>query len=227
MQLTDLRALIRVTVADTTEWPNATLDAWIGQAVHFYSAHFARRWRKTLTLTTGTQAYALPSGHGFVSLLAVQYPSTEYTFLRQVNEYDRDFEAKDDVYALRGQEDSTAVNADDAAGWIVFAETVTTGQYAIIDYLGAHLAPTVGDDDADITVPNAHLEAITAYVEFMAHLKSECDMTDEATDTAVALAQLSDGTRRCWNRYKDVMDRLMWLGSMQGAQQATVQNWNY
>lgn len=227
MQLTDLRAVVRVTLVDTTEWPNATIDAWIGQAVRFYSANFPRRWRKTLTLTTGTQAYALPGAHGFLQVLGVRYPSDDEIFLAQANEWDRAFLNQDEVYAVRGVDDSTAVNADDSAGSIVFAQTVTTGQYAYVDYMAGHLAPAVGDDDADITVPDAHLEAITSYVEFMAHLKSECDMTVNATDTAVALAQLSDGARRCWNRYKDVMDRLMWLGSQQGAPQTTMPNWSY
>ncbi len=228
MQLTDLRAIIRYTTVDATEWPNATLDAWIGQAVRFYSAHFPRRWRKTLTLTTGTQAYALPGGHGFMGVLAVRYPSTDETFLDQANEWDRAFLNADEVYAIRSADDSTAVNADDSAGSIVFAQTVTTGQYALIDYLGAHLAPVVGDDDFDVTVPDAHLEAITAYVEFMAHLKSETDQTYVASDVAVALAQLSDGARRCWNRYKDIMDRLAWLGLDRTAAQATaLPNWSY
>lgn len=227
MQLTDLRALIRVTVADTTEWPNASLDAWIAQAVHFYSAHFPRRWRNTLTLTTGAQAYALPGGHGFLSLLAVQYPSTEYVFLRQANEWDAAFENQDEVYALRGPADSTAVNADDSAGLLVFAQTVTTGQYAVIDYLAAHLPPVAGDDDFDVTIPNAHLEAVTAFCNFAAQAKSLLDTVPDADNTTLLLSQLNTNARSAWNRYKEVMDRLVWLGSATGAAQAANPNWNY
>ncbi len=218
MLLSELRALIRYTVADATEWPDINLDAWVQQAMHFYSAHFPRRWRNTMTLKTGEQAYALPGGHRFLQLLAVQYPSTEYTYLRQVNEWDPAFEAQDDVYALRGQNDNaTTVDPEDDsdAGYIVFAPTVATGQYAIIDYLGEHRVPGTEEDDQIVTVPNAHLEAITAYVEFMAHLASETAETAAVDATTVALAQLSDGARRTWTRYKDVMDRLTWLGANQ------------
>lgn len=227
MQLTDLRALIRTAIADATEWPDASIDAWIREAITFYSAHFPRRWRNTMTLTTGTQAYPLPGGHGFMQLLGVQYPSTANTHLRQVNESDHAFEDAEEVYALRGQADSTAANADDAAGLIVFAQTVTTGQYAIIDYMGAHALPTVGDDDADITVPNAHLEAIVAYVDFAAQHKAHLDNVPGATDTTLLLSQLNTDARAAWNRYKDVMDRLVWLNTAPAAATAAAPNWTY
>ena len=67
------------------------LDLFINDGIRAYSNHLPRRLRHSLALTTGTQAYDLPGGHGFVRLLAVEYPSGESPpiYLEQVEEWDR------------------------------------------------------------------------------------------------------------------------------------------
>lgn len=131
MTLGELRALLRVTLADATAWPDDALDRWIGAAIRLYSAHLPRR---------------------------VLDPETA------------------------------------ALSW------------------EPHAVPPVGDDDAVLTVPEPHVEALTAYVEFAAHYELETDEACVADGSTIVLAQLGEESRRAWNRYKEVMDRLLWLG---------------
>ena len=217
--LTDLRATIRKTLASTSDWPDATLDAWIAEAIRFYSAQFPRHWRHTINLTTDTQAYALPATHGAPQILAVEYPAgeTPTSYLRQADEWSQEFQDQDNVYAMRGIDDDTAIESDTSAGLIVFAETVATGESAIVHYLAPHPVPTAGDDDAQITVPRQHYEAITAYVEFRSTAELEFDeaTTVDTSNVSIVLAQLGQAARQAWIRYKEVIDRLTYLESGQ------------
>ena len=116
-------------------------------------------------LTTETQAYDLPGGHGFVRLLDVEYPAQQQpaSYLTQVDPWDPDFTAGNDVYALRPIDDDMDADADEIMGRIVFAQTVATGEQAILTYKAMHRAAS--NDDDIITVPEAHLEAIIAFVD--------------------------------------------------------------
>ena len=80
-----------------------------------------------------------------------------------------------------------------------------------------HPVPEVGADTAVITVPVQHVEALTAYVEFAAHYELETDEALTTDGSTIELAQLGEESRRAWNRYKEVMDRLVWLGAPQVA----------
>lgn len=210
MTLAELRALLRLTLASAAAWPDATLDRWIGAAIRLYSAHFPRRLRAEVALATGTQAYAISGGLDAWGVISVQYPASEVParFLRQVLESSPAFGAGGQCYALRG------VGSDDTSsvGVIVFAETVATGETAIVEYWGPHPVPAAGVDAAVITVPDQHIEALSAYVEFAAHYELETDEAVAADGTTIVLAQLGEESRRAWVRYKETMDRLAWLG---------------
>lgn len=163
--LADLRARVRGALPTVLEWPNATLDGWIGDGIRQYSALAPRSWRYTLALTTGTQVYELPGDKGILSLDSVEYPAGEDPpeFLNEAAEWSGAFQRGGDVYALRGIDDTVAIAEDDAIGQIVFGPTVATGQSAVITYGGLHPAPAAGDDDAVISVPQAHWNVILAY----------------------------------------------------------------
>lgn len=214
LTLADVRALVRRGQADATAWPDASIDAWIGQAIRLYSAHFPRCWRCALDLITGTPAYDLPGGHGFAGVVAVQYPVAQEPprYLGPAAEWSARFQTGGPVYALRGVATGGAAESDTAAGQIVFAEPVATGEQAVIAYLGGHEPPAVGDDEAIITVPPAHLEALLAFVYFAGHAELSADQAVALSDSSVVLAQLNAAARAAWTRYKEVMDRLVWLG---------------
>lgn len=201
--LTNLLAICRLTCPSATDWPDATLTAWIQDAIRLHSAAFPRRRRYTITLATGTQTYNLPAD--CKALLSVEYPSgqTPRSYLTHVDEGSSRFAAADNVYALRG----VATSSSDAVpGVLVFAETVATGQSAIVEYIGDHAVPSTGSDV--LTVPDSQLEALIAFVEFRAHWELETDEAFAISNVSVVLAQLGENARRAWNRYKEVVAHL-------------------
>ncbi len=147
-------------------------------------------------------------------MISVEYPAAASAgqapprFLRCVPEWADSFARGEPCYAVRG----VTGDETDAARQIVFAEPVAGGEIAVVAYWGPHPLPEVGADAAPITVPLQHLEAITAYVEFAAHYELETDEALVADGSTIVLAQLGEESRRAWNRYKEVMDRLAWLG---------------
>lgn len=209
--LSALRAQCRLRLASTSDWSNAKLDGYLADALRFHSSQFPRRWRHSLALTTGTQAYDLPGEHGLQDILSVEYPTGEdpQVFLDEVDEWESAFQDEEEVYARRGILDSTAIESDAAASQIVFAETVATGETAIIEYTGTHAIPTAGDEDAIITVPTAHWEALTAFIDFVCHWELETDKAVTVTTVSIVLGQLGQGARYAWTRYKEIMNALV------------------
>ena len=213
----DMRNMVRSSLASSSDWADAVLDRWIRDGIRMYSAQFPRRLRYTLTLTTGTQAYALPGGMDLIGILSVEYPTGEspQSWIQQVDEWSDAFQNGDEVYCVRGVADSTAIDTEASQELIVFAETVATGEYAAIEYLGMHTLPDIGDNDAIVSVPQRHHDAIYAYCQFraMAELMNDEAVTVDTSNVSIVLSQLTDTTRSAWARYKDVMDRLEYLDS--------------
>ena len=100
--LAALRARCRLILASTADWPDASLDAWIGDAIRFYSNEFPRLIRHTLTLVTGTQVYALPAD--CLVVVGVEYPAGEHPprLVALTSEYAAAFQAGGRVCAVRG-----------------------------------------------------------------------------------------------------------------------------
>lgn len=204
----ELLSQIRLSLTDKDTWPDATINAWIADAIRFYSAEFPRTLRYTLTLTTGTQEYVLPANHRIQDVLEVEYPTGQdpEEYLARVNMTDPAVDNGEDVYCLLPIADTTASTADDDAGSIKFGPTVATGEFARITYTADHATPTT--DTSQITVPPRHWEALIAYCEFRSHWHLETLEAVSMTTVTLALAQLSDDARRAWNRYKEVIDRI-------------------
>ena len=105
------------------------------------------------------------------------------------------------MYAVRGvAEDETNGSA------VIFAETVATGETAIVSYSGAHWIPTA--DDESTSVPELHTEALIAFVDFRAHAQLESAEAVNLGNVSIILAQLGQEARLAWRRYKEVVERL-------------------
>lgn len=216
MTLSELRGLLRLTLAGTAAWPDGTLDRWIGAGIRLYSAHFPRRVRATLDLAAGTQTYALPGATSLAGVISVEYPAglAPARFLRCTFEWAPGFAAGGPYYAVQGVAlDGAAGDEASASANIVFAETIRDGETAVVEAWAPHAVPEPGDDTAALTVPDQHMESLSAYVEFAAHYELETDEACVTDGSTIVLAQLGEESRRAWNRYKEVMDRLTWLGA--------------
>jgi len=208
--LSALRATVRRQITLATTWPDETLDGWLGDAVRDYSREFPRRLRKILTLTTGTQAYNLPGGQAFLNILQVEYPAGQSPpiMLWQSSKDASEFQNGGYAYALQAPVDSTAPELDVAAGQIVFAQTVTTGQTAAIEYEALHSVPAIADDDAIITVPDVHHELLIAFVEFRQAAQLNNDARWRQCIANDKLSELSSDSRWTWERYTGLLKEL-------------------
>lgn len=206
MTQSNLRALLRLALPSTTDWPDATLNQWLREAIRFYSARFPRSLRYTLTLTTGTQTYALPAD--CYGVTGVEYPAGDDPpeMVTQVDEFSARFQSGGPFYALKGPADSTALSTAPWLAEIRFSETVTTGETAVIAYAGLHSIPA---QDGDYTsVPRAHWEALSAFCQFRAVTELETDAAWAECISNDKLSQLSQPAQAAWRRYLDVLDRL-------------------
>ena len=209
--LADLRTQCRALLASTADWPDATLDAFIADAIRTYSATFPRHRRHVLTLATGVQEYALPGGLDLQGIVGVRYPVSvdPARFLVQSGEQEPLFQAGGNAYALRlGEADTVAVTAAATVGTLVFGERVATGEEAEVEYLHSHHVPAAGADTDVITVPESHWEGLIAFVDFRCHWEVEADESYSITPGSLALSQLGENGRRAWNRWKEVMEGL-------------------
>jgi hypothetical protein len=197
--LAGLRAQCRALLASTADWPDATLDRFIADAIRTYSAEFPRQRRHTLNLATGTQRYPLPGGHGYLGMVSVEYPAGQSP---------PRFLVAGAGYRLLGAEDAVLAVDDVHAGAIHFTESVTTGESAELTYKGVHHLPAVGADADLITVPEAHHEALIAFVDFRCHWELETDEAVLPNQTSIVLAMLGENGRRAWNRWRELMARL-------------------
>lgn len=206
MTLANLRAQARLTLASTDDWPNATLDAWLQEAVRAYSAELPRALRYTLALTTGTQSYALPAD--LQAVTGVEYPAGETPpeMVFQVSEHSARFQSGGPFYALRGTSDAAALTAAPHLAEIVFSDTVATGESAVIAYDGLHAVPYA---DAEYTsVPRAHTSALLAYVRFRAAVEREMDASWRECIANDKLAQLAQPARAAWEQWRATLDAL-------------------
>ena len=97
--------------------------------------------------------------------------------------------------------------------------TVDAWVRASIRLYGAHFGERAlpSADEDGIEVPEMHLEALTAYVDFAATYGMQVDEALSGEGTTLALGQLSDQARRAWNRYKDVIDQLVAMAADESA----------
>ncbi|OQA43203.1 MAG: hypothetical protein BWY52_01954 [Chloroflexi bacterium ADurb.Bin325] len=205
--LAQVRAALRLALADETTWPDSTLDAYIAAGIRLYSAHFPRWQRTELALVAGQQTYDLPGGDGLQAVVRVELRAAGRPprSLAWADEDAAIFRAGGPVYAVRG------AGEEAGPGQLVLAGPVHDGETASVDCLTMHALPA--EDDARLSVPDAHLEAITAYVQYAAQQQAAIAAeAGAAADGGLALGLLKDAAAQAWQRYKEVLDRLAWLG---------------
>ena len=215
MRLSQLRQQCRLFLASEASWPDAMLDGFINAGIRAYSNECPRRLCHTWTVTSGVQRYDLPGGHGFMRLLSVEYPAGQQPpcYLTPIEPWDPDLFTRTNVYALHPVDDEVDANDDQILGHIVFGKPAVTGEAAILIYEAVHTL--LSSDDDVVTVPEAHLEAIMAFVDFRAHWEAESDEAYSAASSSLILSQLGENGRRAWNRWREMMGRLRPLGGWQ------------
>lgn len=211
MKLRELRTRVRNGLMDHESWPDEMLDSWICDAIRLYSATFPRREVWSANIKAGDEVLDLGvAGMRVLGVISVEFPPYELPrrFLRRV-EIDSQQFVGDGVYAIRGAEDTAEWNATDQRLTIHLATVPSEDGTALVEVLASHDAPTTDTDI--ITVPEAHLEALTTYCFYRACQKVEADeaVTVSSSNVSIVLAQLGQATRTAWNRYRAIMNGLI------------------
>lgn len=157
----DLRGMVRGVLADTTAWPDADLNAWIGGALLDYSGRFPYRLTDEVAgslfspvRTYSLQAYSDPQG---LNIYRVEYPA-----YRNPPEYlTRLSESHPGFYGGRYFD-----IRESSPRLLVLGVQPQASEYVLLHLEISH--PDPGDDVTALTVPEPHLEALKLYVIWQA-----------------------------------------------------------
>ncbi len=148
-----LLAIIRESLTDTTQWPDATIVVWIGDAIRDYSHYFPYVVEKTYNFTGAARSFTISTfSPAPLRILRVEYPDGEeppryLTPLQMTNPLFWD----GPYYETRG------VPPTD----IFIGEEAANGEDAVVRYHAIHTIPTGGS--SVLTVPDQHLEALRLF----------------------------------------------------------------
>lgn len=210
--LETLRAQCRTLLASTTAWPDTTLDAFIQDAVRFYSIDFPRLLTHTITCTKGTYTYDLTTGHNLRTILRVQLEGEQLTEVDPASDL---LDSGGLYYAITPPDDTLAGDEDAYPGSITIAPDADTGDHLTITYTSNHRVPVASEGVDYITVPQSHWEALIAFVDFRCHWRLESDEAVTPDNTSIILSQLGDNSRRAWNRYREIIARIAFTNTGQ------------
>jgi hypothetical protein len=150
----DLLNTIREILGDVTQWPDATINLWIDQAIRDYSHYFPHSNDGAIPCVEGVREYTLGDDYtaGLFAVTHVEYPQGQEPprHLSRLDETSGLF-MHGAFYDLRG----------DPPTQIVLGEVPLAGQYLKIHYLMPHKALAADEDET--TVPAQHLEALSIF----------------------------------------------------------------
>ncbi len=186
----DLRALIRVVLPDVTEWPDASLNQWITDAVRDYSIYFPRKVELIDDCVAGQRSYTVSTPAVFQGVVSVEYPygQTPVRFLKRKN------------YQEPGFEGGPYYDVILESGTIWIGETPTAAQDYRCVYLANHTPPAL--DTTALTMPDSHVDALKLYAVWMAALEVETSLLPSPTIDVYLITQLKNNVSMAERAYR-------------------------
>jgi hypothetical protein len=189
-----LRDIIREILNDTTQWPDATLNAWINQGIRDYSHYFPYHGSEAIPTVAAQRAYTLGATYcaGIIEVLKVEYPTGNEppTYLQKLSMSSPSFWDQD-YYDLRG----------DPPNQITIAKSPADSEYINIQFTKIHTIPT--GDSSTLTVPDIHLEAISLFCKWKAIEESEMEEMLNPDTTEFILTQIGLNATRAERIYRN------------------------
>ena len=194
-------SILRERLASVSDWPDATLNQWINDAIAEYSVHFPRYLTGTINCVADQVEYSLSSLTNPQRILCVEYPDggDPMTFLarRAVNDT-RGFWGKD-YYDVWGA---------DSPSTLVIGQKPSLGEDIVVHYLGDHDYPSTDNDV--LTVPDRHLEGLALFVWMCAARELLAAEAADPQTTTLLLAQFDVLVYRAGREFRE------WLRRVQG-----------
>lgn len=210
MKLRELRSQVRSGLASRDDWSDEVLDQWVVDGVRLYSASFPRLLVFVATVYEDDPVVQVGEAGQVVDVLSVEFPIGESPrrFWRRVPIDSLEFESGGDYYAITAAREGANYSANAQQFAIVLAAAPATDDVAAVEAVCRHDVPRT--DSAVLTVPDAHLEAISAYVAYRAASALEMAeaVTVDTSNVSIVLAQLGQSVRSAWRRYQQVMGML-------------------
>ena len=173
------------------------INQWINDAIADYSIYFPQLKTASITVTTGTHEYDLPTD--FVSMVRVEWPTGREPeeFLERVNRAESAGPYTTGVYEIMASGSS-------AASKIWFADEMTTGIKPEIVYQASHDSL---DDDGDVTtVPDRHLDLLVLFCRWasLQELASEEAANPDPSQLNISVLDTNAGrAERSYRKSKD------------------------
>jgi hypothetical protein len=186
-------AIVRETLADTTQWPDATLEAWIADAIRDYSHFFPYVVEKSYTFVAASRSFTISNlSPTPLEVLRVEYPDGEEPprYLSRLSMTSDEF-WDGPYYEVRGVPPNEIFMGEEAA----------IDDVVVVRYNAIHTIPSGGS--SVLTIPDRHLEAIRLFCVWKA--AEEIAMTEEIDpDTREFLvSQMGLNVIRCERIYRN------------------------
>jgi hypothetical protein len=193
--LAELRATLREILPSAEVWPEATINAWVQEAIQDFSGYFPRETSGLLNLTDDVRVYALGSipstpTSGIFAVIQVEYPYGEDPPRFLARKQESAGIVGEAVFDVRGSPPSD----------LVLGEKPSTGEQARVVYTCGHTKPAADDDV--ITVPDNRLEAIIEFVRWQAVREAEMNETMDPDTKNLVLSEIGLNSGRAERIYR-------------------------
>lgn len=211
-----VRAAVREVLADTGAYPDATLNAWIAEAVRDYSLVFPYRASDEVggesfsaARTYSLGGYANPHG---LNVFRVEYPAYREppAFLTRLGESHPAFFGGDCFDVRPG-----------SPPLLVLGRLPAASEVVVIHIETSHAAPD--DDITPLTLPDQHLEALVLFVTWRGHLEAlmvEEQSPDHASDVISRLSVNAERAEQAYRRKLEAYRAALVTGGFAGPWQA-------
>ena len=189
--LAELRATVREILPSAEVWPEATINAWIQEAIQDFSGYFPRETSGLLDLTDDERVYALSDlAGGIFAVIQVEYPYGEDPPRFLARKQESAGIVGQAVFDVRGSPPSD----------LVLGEVPAAGEQARVVYTCGHDEP---DEDSDvITVPDNRLEAIIEFTRWQAVREAEMNETMDPDTKNLVLSEIGLNSGRAERIYR-------------------------
>lgn len=199
---------VREVLVGEGQWPDATLNHWIEEAIRDYSTYFPRRMTATITAVADQREYSLSSYTGIQALISVEWPNGQDPpeYLARRNERDPRGFWGGLYYDVRGE---------DIPATLAIGQEPALGEDIDIVYLADQEVP---DDDADVlTVPDRHLAVLVLFCKWRAVQELATAEARSPRTTGPALDILSIDAVRAEREYRARIQDFLQAGAGRSA----------
>ena len=188
-------AIVRETLTDTTQWPDATINVWIADAIRDYSHFFPYVVEKTYTFTCAARSFTISTlSPPPLEVLRVEYPDGEEPprYLSPLSMTSSKF-WDGPYYEVRGVPPNE----------LYLGELAAIDDVVVVRYNAIHTIPA--GDASVLTLPDRHLEVLRLFCIWKA--AEEIAMSEEIDpDTQEFLvSQMGLNVIRCERVYRNKM----------------------